>query len=910
MYGGARFIYKFDCCKSKDNRHNIIEDVSGNGFNAITNEPLNIPGKHFLLADDNPFKDKDDNSGARNKSIRALAKWRTFSPEKIKNIYDGNSGQWTLEAWLKSASPNAKNNYFCILGFGGTKNKKDYKQSIKLGFIANKTKNRTSPALLFDDGKTVHEISDNNVYCWAEQWIHLGAIYDGKKVVLYVNGKQVGSVESKEKMYPLSFALFLSDGKTQYKGSVDDIRFSDQAIDSAELGCYGPLENSGANNVSINLKKETAKWVQGTQESGVRFIWTNTYPYGDKKWIVNKIKRLELHMKKLKKHGINSVGVGYELLRDLKKTSTLQGRGDRYYGDFSKQRIDHLRRIIRAAAEENIAIMIILQTYKEPYVKLLKDKEYRKVVDIEGRKGEVLACPADWSFWQGMELPRMELVARLLSEENAVGGILYETEAYCARKFYPGYGSQKTKFCYCDHCFRDFMKKNKINAELPKGSKRYDWLCRRNLDGKYEEYMVGVFSSIYRKLFSQLRMTNPSLLAGLYQLGIDHNSDGFALGAATGELPALLFSSSEYFHGYDRPETFGFSNVARSVDFKKHLKALGANTRFLCGLITGRHWPRQYAAELSQMLKYADGYWMYDGSIFLKPAKYVVSSNPDNRSQYRLKASPEKFWNAIELINKTLPFRHKDNMNDKVLPLVTKFKICRSFSNVVPVRKAIHWKCNGTKIPVCDGKFIFPVPSKVAGKRTTFLEAAFNNLEPDSIYGFKVLVSNNDKKDLRWINLGYSRKPPYPIFYDTNFLIPPNSKKSYNYIFETKKKWGRKYWIRIGARYSEAELSVETFPLKKLHVVEFTSLPVRLPDGAKLCLGTIAGDEKIFKFRYDLLEPADNKCLMSNCNENTDVSVLKNLNVSEVKIRIKIYTDNPAEFNKCPKLCWKVWNSK
>lgn len=899
-------LYTFDKYNQKDATHDSFPDLSGNGHDAVTNEPLDRPRGHFDLVEDNPFIIEGVKVN-NNKSVRSLAQWRKYSPENIQTIYDGKTNQWTVEAWIKSASSNAPTNYFCIFGFGAKSGKSKHTQSIKLGFIANKTKNRTTPALEFNNGIKTHVIFNHDVFFWAEQWVHVAAMYDGKTVKLYVNGKKIGTAASGEKMLPLTHTTLHADDKSQFKGNIDDLRFSDKALDSAELGYYGPLSPKTQTS-TVNLNAATKTWIDKAKTDGVRFIWTNTYPYGDTKWNGNKVKKLELHMGRVKKHGINIIGVGYELFRDIRFDSTK----DKECCVFDEQRVAHLRRVIRAAKKENLPIMIILQTYKEPYIEIIKTINYRKVMDIHGKIGSELSCPADWSFFRRVELPRMELVARLLLEENAVGGILYETEAYCAKTFYPGYGSQKTHFCYCDTCFKKFMNLIGSKDALPIAGKRYEWLCRRGIDGTYQEYMVNVFAETYKKLFGEVRKINPETLAGLYQLGIDPNSDGFAKGVATNDSPAMLFSSAEYFYGYDRPEILGFANYARSSDFQAHLAGLKLNTWFLGGLITGPYWPKQYAAELNLLLRRTDGYWMYDGSIFLKPAKSVVTKDPKSRNQYRLRDTPAHFWTEIAKINKTKPQRTKEtSMPSKLLPLNTNFKLVNPQKHTSHQPVKTLWKCMGVDLNSLNGIYRFPADGIVLGKRTSSIEAMFENtLEIGVTYGLCVKVSNTDIKHSRWINLGYSRKPPYPIFYDTNILVPPSTNKEYKYVFHTTKKWGTNYWVRVGVRNGKAPLSVEPISVEKLYEVEFTSDEFTLPQGKKVCLTMPTKDGNIFKFRYDLISTEDGKDLMTTCNETTDVSGLNYLDITKAKVRVRLFTAVPGVFEKCPKLRWSVWENK
>jgi len=670
-----------------------------------------------------------------------------------------------------------------------------------------------------------------------------------------------------------------------------------------------------ATNLYAEDTTMTSRWLMNARTNGVRFVWANTFLDGEDKLYPNMVPKLEDHIGMMKTHGINMLGVGYPLLRNVElfKGKPIDGR---YYKSIQKERVDHLRKIIRTAKKENIAVMVLLTTYKEKYVEIIKDKDYRKVKDMYGSTGEVLACPADRSFWWGIEVPRMELVARLLSEEGAVGGILFETEAYCARKFYPGYGSQKTLFCYCDHCFKTFMERNGIQEKLPKKTERYEWLCRRGLDGKYQQYMVDVFAETYGSIFRYIRNKYPETLGGLYQFGIEPNSEGFVKGVSTDKLPALLFSSAEYFDGYDRTDIKGFSNIARSRDYQTYLSKLNYNTWYLCGLITGPYWPKQYAAELNLILRRTDGYWMYDASIFFKPANKVLTSDPNNRNQYRLKAAPSAFWTEIEKANKAKPQRESGNPVTSVNSAVNAdFMLVNS--NTIkahqPQTNSIitTWKCDGIELKPEKGVYTFEQDGPILGKRTRYISAKFKeNLEIGATYGFRVHVSNPDHKESRWINLGYSRKPPHPIFYDTNILVRPDTNEEYKSIFSPTEKWGHNYWIRVGVRNGTAPLYVKPFPLERLYKVEFISKPINLPKGQRVSISLKETGSEMFQFRYDLLSVEDDRVLMENCNEDTDVSGLVYLDVEKVAIRVKLLSTTAGLPEKCPPLIWKSFKRK
>ncbi len=646
---------------------------------------------------------------------------------------------------------------------------------------------------------------------------------------------------------------------------------------------------------------KTDQWVEQSSTDGVRFVWAYGFPPGDEAISPRKVPNIEQHFKMLKSKGINMVGVGYELLRNVDASQTQEDGA--YYEKTEQKRIDHLRRIVRTAGENDMAIMILLQTYKEPYVEVIEGKTYRKAKDMYGSTAEVLACPSDLSFWRGIELPRMKLVAELLRDEQAVGGVLFETEAYLARKFYPGYGSQKTQFCFCDACFAGAMQEVDSTDPLPQKQDRYEWLCNNNLDGWYQqEYMVGVYAKTYRTLYEEIREIYPDTLAALYQLGVDPNSDGFAKGTATDRLPAMMFSSAEYFYGYDRTEIRGFSNVARSRDFQSELDAMNINVRFLCGLITGPYWPEQYAAELALIQKYTDGYWIYDGSVMLQPAKKVVTKNPVNRNQYYLKGQPSAFWDAIGQINQAYDQRATkkhattEPTSDRTQAFDTELRVVDKADDTVSLAslpaEATQWESNGVSVIKSSNMWEFPADQAIQGKRSTQLMAAFpNNLEIGATYGFAATVTNHSDSQGRWINLGYSRKPPFPIFYDRNILIHPGETATHRYTFTPTEKWGENYWVRVGVRNGDASLMVNPGPLQRLYTTEFITDNITLPQADEVMLELKNSPAGIFQYRYDVLAGPDLKVVMADCHSETDISVVRSLDIENIVVRIKILAE-------------------
>ncbi|MCK5862395.1 MAG: hypothetical protein KAH38_07910 [Candidatus Hydrogenedentes bacterium] len=134
----------------------------------------------------------------------------------------------------------------------------------------------------------------------------------------------------------------------------------------------------------------------------------------------------------------------------------------------------------------------------------------------------------------------------------------------------------------------------------------------------------------------------------------------------------------------------------------------------------------------------------------------------------------------------------------------------------------------------------------------------------------------------------------------------PDTNGEYKFTFSTKAAWGSNYWVRVGVRNGMAPLSVKPLSLERLYRTEFTSEAVTLPKGIKVSLTMPKKGNEVFEFQYDLLSAIDDKVLMANCNGTTDISGLAYLDISEVKIRIKLLTNIAGSPVTCPKLIWTV----
>lgn len=178
-------------------------------------------------------------------------------------------------------------------------------------------------------------------------------------------------------------------------------------------------------------------------------------------------------------------------------------------------------------------------------------------------------------------------------------------------------------------------------------------------------------------------------------------------------------------------------------------------------------------------------------------------------------------------------------------------------------------------------------------------------LEIGATYGFAVDVANRSDSASRWIHLGYSRKPPFPVFYDRNILVPAKSTETHRFVFTTTEKWGKDYWGRVGMRNGDAMLTVHPHPLEQLYESQFITDTLTLPQADALSLELSNEPESLFQFRYDVLGE-DGKVLMADCHDQTDISVVAMLDIETVKIRVRIHSNQPDIAIAASDLRWRM----
>jgi len=334
-------------------------------------------------------------------------------------------------------------------------------------------------------------------------------------------------------------------------------------------------------------------------------------------------------------------------LKGARKTSSPDSRTILKREDFSEEAVERIRSWALKCKKHNIIMMYMMYVAAEPSVRYLTGlepeppkghllnyigyagrdilnprvkkiwsaHEYRKVVDWHGQAARWAPCPLERRIWIGFIQPQLELVARVLQETGADGGAALELETYCFYSIYPGMASQKKTFCYCDHCFYEFVRSRQkggsLGAVLPRA--RFDWLTQRGLLPRYEQYLETEMAKLIGEVTRSVRKIDPDFLFGMYPYAPFWYYDALIRGSGTPELSTLLFPSAEYRSGYSRlgdpkPTFFGDASTAASV---AHLRR-----RQLPALYAGGIWnfsQEAMALATDTLVRNAHGFWMYTG---------------------------------------------------------------------------------------------------------------------------------------------------------------------------------------------------------------------------------------------------------------------------------------------------------
>ncbi|MDO8587218.1 MAG: hypothetical protein Q7T82_09280 [Armatimonadota bacterium] len=273
---------------------------------------------------------------------------------------------------------------------------------------------------------------------------------------------------------------------------------------------------------------------------------------------------------------------------------------------------------------------------------ILKQHRYELVVDAEGHQSDLIPCPVSRRYWLGFILPQFLTQAKALHQAGAPGGAVIDLEFYGQEAIF----AWEWDICYCDKCWVAFCKKTARDdsvAALPPAS-RGRWVRQRGMARKYRSLMSSRLTALMGEVARECRAVQSDFVLGFYPYVPNWYCDAIIRGWGTPEMPALAMSETEFPDGY-RPW---------SEPRIKHLRATRLDALYVGGMFQGTCYPEAYAAKLEELVRRADGYWLYYSAMFFMPEAAKKLTPPDKGTEYTLAAPPEHYLEALTMANERL----------------------------------------------------------------------------------------------------------------------------------------------------------------------------------------------------------------------------------------------------------------
>jgi len=246
---------------------------------------------------------------------------------------------------------------------------------------------------------------------------------------------------------------------------------------------------------------------------------------------------------------------------------------------------------------------------------------------------ERYVCPLDERFWkEHFSKSIMQAVEYSTQADNEVTGLWIDFELYhqIRQRYYT------TNACYCDHCFKAFLKSQWRDAPAVAPEKRQQWLRDNGLFEKYHPYLQGRIEAFAKDLRERIHAVNPRFLLGFYPTPKNWSLIGVARGLSTKERPIILWATDTYGGG-------GPTRVPK--DWRKTFEEQGIHTRYSAGLLLRCYTAPNLAANLYHTTQEGDGYWLF--------TTYTLWTPPEKCGEYYYLAggSPDEYWAAINTAN-------------------------------------------------------------------------------------------------------------------------------------------------------------------------------------------------------------------------------------------------------------------
>lgn len=265
--------------------------------------------------------------------------------------------------------------------------------------------------------------------------------------------------------------------------------------------------------------------------------------------------------------------------------------------------------------------------------------EFRPVVTSRGLVIQDTACPRDAGYWNRVLGDRGVLIARL-AREAPISGLILDPEMYGAGIHTYGVG-----VCFCDDCFKTFLRARDLGATAPPAAERFEYLKARGRLDDYYTFLESEIAVLAARQRERIHAVNAELLLGGFLLDRDDfYHRGLVRGLSAPAMPVLVMPETTYGSGYSE---YVPSAIAR-------LKKLEAPFRFVGGLWISKFLPDYIGAHAYHMGINGDGYWLFTTYSLAVPRQEL-------RGDYALPAEAEEYWRALAQANAEISRKMRDS---------------------------------------------------------------------------------------------------------------------------------------------------------------------------------------------------------------------------------------------------------
>ena len=156
-------------------------------------------------------------------------------------------------------------------------------------------------------------------------------------------------------------------------------------------------------------------------------------------------------------------------------------------------------------------------------------------------QGDVSPCPLDISVYeQCFVAPVLKLL-----KDGLADGLHLDWERYVGR------GEAGT--CYCDECFKSFLKQAGKSQTLPKPEERGKWIDQHHLEHDYAETYRRRRKALFRHIERTIHAVHPTFVFSGYYITHDASTSIIAESLHTPEVPFFVVDDRHYYEAHTRP---------------------------------------------------------------------------------------------------------------------------------------------------------------------------------------------------------------------------------------------------------------------------------------------------------------------------------------------------------------------